>query len=106
LTIKAFFVTLNYVKKPRGFLKILKKGTPMLEILVLLGKLILKPFKMAGKFLVEVKAEFSKVVWPTRQEAINLTIVVIVFSLIVALYLGALDYLFTRGLELLINNFS
>jgi len=77
----------------------------MLEVLVLLSKLILKPFKIAGKFLVEVKSEFSKVVWPTRQESINLTIVVIIFSLIVALFLGVLDYLFASGLELLINRF-
>lgn len=47
-------------------------------------------------------SELSKVVWPTRQQAIQLTIAVIVFSLLAAVFLGGIDYVFTRILELLI----
>ncbi len=44
------------------------------------------------QFLGEVRTELSKVVWPTRAQTINYTITVIVFSLVVALILGSVDY--------------
>ena len=42
-------------------------------------------------FLQGVRSELAYVQWPSRQEAIIYTIIVIVFSLLVAAYLGALD---------------
>ncbi|MDP2624893.1 MAG: preprotein translocase subunit SecE, partial [Candidatus Peregrinibacteria bacterium] len=39
--------------------------------------------------------ELRKVTWPTKEQAIRLTIVVLIFSLIVALALGVLDYGFS-----------
>ncbi|MBU1146006.1 preprotein translocase subunit SecE [Patescibacteria group bacterium] len=39
--------------------------------------------------------ELKKVVWPTKRETINHTLVVIGISLGVAVFLGALDFLFT-----------
>jgi preprotein translocase subunit SecE len=47
-------------------------------------------------FLKEVRDELKKVVWPTRDEVVRLTMVVIIVSLIVGFYLGALDYIFTK----------
>lgn len=49
-----------------------------------------------GKFVREVIAELKKVTWPTRQETIKLTVVVIAISIAVGLYIGALDALFLR----------
>jgi preprotein translocase subunit SecE len=46
-------------------------------------------------FLKEVKTELTKVVWPTRQEVIKLTIIVIAVSVAIGLYIGGLDALFT-----------
>ncbi len=43
------------------------------------------------KFLTEVRTEMKKVDWPTREETIKYTMVVIVATVIVALYLGVLD---------------
>ena len=43
-------------------------------------------------FLKEVRSELAKVVWPTRTETIKYTLTVIVFSIVVALILGAFDY--------------
>lgn len=43
-------------------------------------------------FLVEVKNELTKVVWPTRRQTLQYTVVVIVFSIGVAAILGAADY--------------
>jgi preprotein translocase subunit SecE len=48
------------------------------------------------KFFGEVVAELRKATWPTRQEAIRLTIMVIIVSVSVGLFLGAIDYGFTQ----------
>jgi preprotein translocase subunit SecE len=53
------------------------------------------------KFLREVVAEFKNITWPKRDALINLTIVVISFSVIVSLILGGFDYLFTNSFALL-----
>jgi len=53
------------------------------------------------QFLREVKAEFHNITWPKKDALINLTIVVISFSVIVSLILGGFDYLFTNSIGLL-----
>lgn len=53
-------------------------------------------------FLKEVQDELKKVVWPTRDEVIRLTGVVILVSLFVGLFLGGTDFLLTKIFELLI----
>lgn len=54
-------------------------------------------------FLKEVRDELKKVVWPTRNEVIRLTSLVIVISLIVGFFLGGLDYVFTKLTALIIR---
>ena len=54
-------------------------------------------------FLRETKDELKKVVWPSRQEVIRLTFVVITVSLIVGLFLGGLDFVFTKVLETVVK---
>jgi len=54
-------------------------------------------------FLREVKDELKKVVWPSRQEVIRLTLVVIVVSLIVGLFLGGLDLFFVKIIETIVK---
>jgi len=48
--------------------------------------------------------EMKKVTWPTKKETYNYTLLVIFISLGVALFLGLLDLVFTKGLEYLIIN--
>ena len=55
------------------------------------------------KFVNEVRSELAKVTWPTRTETIRLTAIVIAISLVVGLYLGGLDMLFTQMLKLLVS---
>jgi len=55
------------------------------------------------QFLKEAKAELTKVVWPSRKETIRITIAVIVLSLGVALFLGAVDYGLTTLFEYILN---
>ncbi len=47
--------------------------------------------------------EMKKVTWPTKKETKNYTVLVIGISLAIAAFLGALDYIFTIGLEFIIN---
>jgi len=54
-------------------------------------------------FLKETRDELKKVVWPTRQEVIRLTFIVIAISLIVGVLLGGLDLVFTKALELIVK---
>ncbi len=55
------------------------------------------------QYIRETRAELRKVVWPSRQEAINLTLVVIVTVVGMAAFLGTIDYLLTGLIRLLIN---
>jgi preprotein translocase subunit SecE len=55
------------------------------------------------QFFGEVKNELAKVVWPTRAETFRYTLTVIVFSVLVALFLGAFDYLLLRIFEAIVN---
>ncbi|MCD6148850.1 preprotein translocase subunit SecE [bacterium] len=48
------------------------------------------PTKIAT-FLREVKTETKRVNWPTREETIRYTLIVVGVSLVVAAYLGGLD---------------
>ena len=42
-------------------------------------------------FLSEVRGEFARVQWPTREDLVNSTTVVIVFSVIFAVFIGLFD---------------
>lgn len=50
-------------------------------------------------FLKEAKVELLRVNWPSRQEIVRYTVLVIVISISVALFLGALDFLFSFLVE-------
>jgi preprotein translocase subunit SecE len=53
-------------------------------------------FSRVSLFLRQVTAELRKVVWPTKQQLITYTGVVIVFVFIVALLVSALDLAFAQ----------
>ncbi|MBI4315866.1 MAG: preprotein translocase subunit SecE [Chloroflexi bacterium] len=48
------------------------------------------------RFARETRAELSKVTWPTRQEATNLTLVVLGTVVVSSLILGGFDLLFAQ----------
>lgn len=54
-------------------------------------------------FLKEVKGELAKVVWPSRDEVIKLTMVVIAVSTAIGLYIGGLDMVFTKVTDILVG---
>ncbi len=49
------------------------------------------------QFVKEVVAELQKVAWPTRQEVVGYSIVVLVSSIVIAALIFAMDYMFTRA---------
>jgi len=54
-------------------------------------------------FLKQTYDELKKVVWPKREEVIRLTTVVILVSLIVGVFLGGLDFVFTKVMEIVVK---
>ncbi|BDA79134.1 MULTISPECIES: preprotein translocase subunit SecE [Leptospira] len=53
----------------------------------------------ATSFIQECKAELEKVHWPTRQEVVSSTIVVLVTVIIFSVFLSTSDYLFLKLLK-------
>ncbi len=54
-------------------------------------------------YLRDTRGELKHVSWPTQRQTIIYTVLVIGISIVTALYLGALDFLFTRGLAFLLG---
>ncbi len=48
------------------------------------------------RYFNETIGELRKVNWPTRKEATNLTVVVLAVMVSMSLFLGLLDFLFSR----------
>jgi len=60
-------------------------------------------FKKLSLYIKDSITEMKKVTWPTRKETYNYTILVISISIGMAAYLGALDFLFTKIFEVVVN---
>jgi preprotein translocase subunit SecE len=58
-------------------------------------------FKKIWQFFIDTKGEFAKVSWPSRDELIQSTIVVMVVSLVVTIFIALVD----QGLTLAITWF-
>ncbi len=56
-------------------------------------------FNKMKSYITESYREFRRVNWPTRSEVIRLTLVVIGFSIGIAVFLGILDFGFTYLLD-------
>jgi preprotein translocase subunit SecE len=71
-------------KRPKGLLK-------NFEFMRILKKL--------SSFLKEVRLEMKKVNWPSRKETMKYTLIIVGVSIVVAAFLGGLDYLFSTLLN-------
>lgn len=60
-------------------------------------------FMNAGAFLIEVRRELKKVTWPTRQEIVQMTTLVILVSLAVGIYIGVIDVVLAKIVETVIK---
>jgi preprotein translocase subunit SecE len=60
-----------------------------------------RPFQSISKFLREVWNELQRVVWPTNEDCLGFTVVVILGVLVVAAWVGLWDMIFTRLMTLI-----
>ncbi len=58
--------------------------------------------KAISRFVRETVGELRKVSWPSRQEAINLTIIVLIVMVIMSIFLWLVDLAGTGLLDLII----
>lgn len=85
--------------------------TPVRALLVVLGFaaalaiVSLASIGLRGRdFLSESLFELRKVVWPTRQEATRITLVVMVVVIIISLILAGFDFVISWLIKLLLSN--
>lgn len=55
------------------------------------------------KYLRETRGEMRKVTWPTREDSQRLTLIVIAVTIAMAIFLGLLDFGFSRAVQALVN---
>lgn len=53
-------------------------------------------------FFRDVQTEMKKVTWPTREETTQMTVVVIIATVITGVYVGGIDYVLTKVLATLL----
>ena len=59
-------------------------------------------FKKLSNYIKNSIIELKKVSWPTKQRAIRSTLLVITISLVVAAFLGIVDFILTKALQVVI----
>ena len=57
----------------------------------------------ALQFLTQARAELKKVIWPTRKQTLASTAVVMVVVLIVAVYLGVVDFILAKAVKAILG---
>ena len=63
---------------------------------------ITNPFQ----FLQQVRAEVSKVVWPTRREVFLTTVMVFIMAALTAVFFALVDLIIRGGLQALLGYFG
>ena len=59
--------------------------------------------KRVSGFLQEVRAEMQKVTWPTRDELMGSTAVVLMTMLILSTFIGISDFILSHALSVLLR---
>jgi preprotein translocase subunit SecE len=55
------------------------------------------------RYVNETVGELRKVTWPTRKEATNLTVIVLIVLVVMSSYLGLMDFIFSQFMALLFS---
>jgi len=58
-----------------------------------------------SKYFRDTFAELRQVAWPTQSQALKYTVLVIAISAFVALFVALFDYVFSLGINSLVNRF-
>ena len=56
------------------------------------------------KSVTEVIAELRRVTWPTREETMRLTIMVLAVAVTIGIFLGIVDIVFSRIFDVILGN--
>ncbi len=62
-----------------------------------------KPDNALVRYFKETRAEIRKVSWPSREEATNLTVIVLGVTIAMAIFLGAVDLVFATLIRLIVS---
>jgi preprotein translocase SecE subunit len=57
------------------------------------------------KYFGDTVAELKQVSWPTQHQAMLYTVLVVAISVTVALFVGLSDFVFSKGINFLVNRF-
>ena len=60
-------------------------------------------FARIGNWFHELKAEIKKIVWPTRKQTVNNTLVVLACCLVLGVFIWVLDAIFGFGFQTLVG---
>ncbi len=63
-------------------------------------------YSKAGSFFKGVKAEFGKIIWPTREDIIKQTTAVVIVSAITCALIAGLDVAFETGMNYITTFFK
>ena len=63
-------------------------------------------FARIGKWFRELKSECRKIVWPTREQTTNNTLVGIACVVIIGIFIWVLDIVFGLGVQTLLKHFA
>lgn len=55
------------------------------------------------EYFKDTRGELRKVTWPTREQATKLTLIVLAVTATMAVFLGALDYVFATLVRLIVS---
>lgn len=55
------------------------------------------------EYFKDTRGELRKVSWPTRQQATNLTLIVLAVTVIMAIFLGSLDFIFASLVRFIVS---
>ena len=69
----------------------------------LIWKVSLGMISKIQKFIGEVMAEMKKVSWTTRRELVDSTLIVILSSFLLGIFVGVIDFAFSRGISVIIR---
>jgi preprotein translocase subunit SecE len=58
---------------------------------------------LIAKYLKETRAELQKVVWPSRKETTNLSLIVLAVMVVMSIGMGVIDFVFARLFSLIIG---
>lgn len=55
------------------------------------------------EYMTSVRTEVGRVSWPSRREVVSLTVLIILMSVVLGVYLGLADLIVTQVLRLLLQ---